>query len=597
MILVLLLAVIAGILFDHHKINHNLYIEKGDSKKIKVWHSAKSSDKSVASVDKSHRIVAKKDGTAVIKVRKDFFTSYVYHVTVCSMNAEEMILEDEKEGELTCTLPGGKWMSEDETVAEVFEGKVRTVGPGSTVIHCSGHDLDLTCRLYVPELENEEIYLKKGGSDRIKLLYVPQGTTYESGNPAVATVAEDGTVTGAEVGKTQIICRCKDYETTVNVSVVALEKSSLILGVDQTYQLSLAGAKWSTEDKYTATVDKTGKVRGIHPGKTKIKAKFKTFTFTCEVSVAAFEKRVYEVEALDEPFMPKLLYGGDKVEYSVKDRTVAYLKGGKVYYKGLGTTEIVAKTGEATVVCTLRVNQPTNIRTKAGNLPSSSRKDRVSVTIHSYPKNKKYTVYNQSGGSNLSGKYPRYMPWHGCAACSLSVVLGAYGVKTTPQHTVEAIEPEIIGPEYSMNYSKDNRRRMPLSLYGITCVLDHYNINNEYVRFFDDETAKEEITSHLLKGRPVIIEVRRLNRSTGQYDKIWTNSYHTLVLLGITDSGKYILADPANRDRGIFGEQGRIKLIDLSDILPYMYPCTETGMSSYFESKNTSGGYILIEPY
>ena len=101
---------------------------------------------------------------------------------------------------------------------------------------------------------------------------------------------------------------------------------------------------------------------------------------------------------------------------------------------------------------------------------------------------------------------------------------------------------------------------MPISLYGISRVLSAYGINNEYVRNFNDAQALAEITQHLKTGNPVVIEVKKVGA-----DNTWANSKHTMVLLGLTDTGLAIVADSADR-ASTFGNYARIKYTSLVNL-------------------------------
>ena len=134
-----------------------------------------------------------------------------------------------------------------------------------------------------------------------------------------------------------------------------------------------------------------------------------------------------------------------------------------------------------------------------------------------------------------------------------------------------------------------------MTLYGITKVLDHYKIANTYVRSFKDPEAAEEILDHLKSGRPVIFEVKNYDRYRKKKSTRWANSYHTMVFLGLTDTGKVIVADPANRSSKTFGTMGRLKYVNIEEVIPYMFSCTSGKNHCYFSSSSTAGGYILID--
>ena len=110
-------------------------------------------------------------------------------------------------------------------------------------------------------------------------------------------------------------------------------------------------------------------------------------------------------------------------------------------------------------------------------------------------------------------------------------------------------------------------------------------IQTEYVRRFSDAEACQQIISHLKTGNPVVIEAKK-----GK----WANSYHTMVLLGLTDTGKAIIADSANRTG--FGSKQRVKYESVSNLIKHMFACSVSGAKSancYFGS-SSGGGYILV---
>ena len=152
----------------------------------------------------------------------------------------------------------------------------------------------------------------------------------------------------------------------------------------------------------------------------------------------------------------------------------------------------------------------------------------------------------------------------------------------------------MFGTEYLANYVGTNGNKpknMPISLYGISRVLSAYGINNEYVRNFNDAQALAEITQHLKTGNPVVIEVKKVGA-----DNTWANSKHTMVLLGLTDTGLAIVADSADR-ASTFGNYARIKYTSLVNLIPYMFSSSNvTSTSAYYTTESACGGYILVNP-
>ena len=133
---------------------------------------------------------------------------------------------------------------------------------------------------------------------------------------------------------------------------------------------------------------------------------------------------------------------------------------------------------------------------------------------------------------------------------------------------------------------------MPLSLYGISSILSKYNVNNTYIRTYEEKTAREDILSHLKTGNPIIFEVGQRNNKTGKKNQRWTNSYHTMVFLGALTNGKVLLYDAI--DRSWYEGGDRVKIVELDDLMRFMFPCTEFSESMYYNGAKSDGGYIKV---
>ncbi len=163
-----------------------------------------------------------------------------------------------------------------------------------------------------------------------------------------------------------------------------------------------------------------------------------------------------------------------------------------------------------------------------------------------------------------------------------------FGKNITPKRVTDknGLEYKAFGKKiWKKNYKKELKDQMPVSLYGINKILNNNGIQTEYVRRFSDAEACQQIISHLKTGNPVVIEAKK-----GK----WANSYHTMVLLGLTDTGKAIIADSANRTG--FGSKQRVKYESVSNLIKHMFACSVSGAKSancYFGS-SSGGGYILV---
>ena len=140
-------------------------------------------------------------------------------------------------------------------------------------------------------------------------------------------------------------------------------------------------------------------------------------------------------------------------------------------------------------------------------------------------------------------------------------------------------------------------RQMPVSLYGISLILQEEGVSCEYIGDFEDKAAEKQMMEHLYKGKPVIIETSRMRRKGKRivhfFDKKYAGSYHTMILLGVDEEGQIVFTDSATRDWA--GEQQRLKRAKLPELISYMFPQKNVGDTHlYFSRKRNTGGYILI---
>ena len=199
------------------------------------------------------------------------------------------------------------------------------------------------------------------------------------------------------------------------------------------------------------------------------------------------------------------------------------------------------------------------------------------------------------------GDLGEYMSKHGCASCAFTTVLRAFSDKykdLRPDDIVKKIEPSYIKKaEWLFNYKRPMLLQMPITLCGISKILNAEGIANRYIKSFDDDAAVAEITEHLLKGRPVMVETSRKRREGGKIvarnDKKYAGTNHTQVLLGVTRAGKVIYADSAGRPWA--GSRQRLKETDLSDMINYMFPQQVKSEANYYIGRKRTGGYILID--
>lgn len=211
--------------------------------------------------------------------------------------------------------------------------------------------------------------------------------TWVSSAPEVAQVDATGTVTGIENGSATITASCGGKSAFCTVTVAAIDVESvtitptsveLIEGETATLTAEVLPedaedktVTWESLDESIATVDQTGKVTAVKPGKTKIMATCASKGATCDVTVSG--KPVESVTV--DPAQASLKSGEQKqltatvlpedaedktVTWESSDESVATVdETGLVTAVAAGTATITAKSGEQQGTCEISVlNKP-----------------------------------------------------------------------------------------------------------------------------------------------------------------------------------------------------------------------------------------------
>lgn len=122
------------------------------------------------------------------------------------------------------------------------------------------------------------------------------GATYSSSDKSIATVSKKGKVTGVKAGEVTIKCKTQTGSVSCKVTVIKphMNKTSAISCVGDTVKLKVVGAtktvKWSSSNKKIATVNSSGKVKGISKGTVTITAKMDSLKYTSKIKVYKYPK-------------------------------------------------------------------------------------------------------------------------------------------------------------------------------------------------------------------------------------------------------------------------------------------------------------------
>lgn len=295
----------------------------------------KSSDENVATVSQTGLVTALKEGPAVITVITNdggfeatcnvTVNKKVIPVTEVELNKIELTLDEGKEEKLVVTVKPDDatdksvvWESGNETVVTVDQnGLVKAVREGDAQITVTAKNgVSASCLVGVSKkdipvtgikLNYISMELNVGTGGKLTATVEPENATvqdveWKSSDPAVVAV-HNGYVTAKKEGQATITvttvdggftASCGVKVKTIPVTGIALEQSSLLLPVGNTYALKAhvqpsnatdQDIQWGSSNGGVATVDQTGKVTAVAAGTADILATLAGKFARCTVQV------------------------------------------------------------------------------------------------------------------------------------------------------------------------------------------------------------------------------------------------------------------------------------------------------------------------
>ena len=333
-----------------------------------------------------------------------------------SLNKQELIMGIGDTETLSATVIPEKpdkyyhinWLSSNPDVASVDdEGNVTANSKGKTEIAAFvTPDKKALCEVTViPKATSIKINktlttLERGTTIGLKVIITPSDArndvTWQSDDPSIAIVDDQGIVTGISVGTTLIKATTNDGTnlmafcivnvTPKQVKSIIIDKDEMTLERGESAQLSVtvypqdaddSSVEWSSENNEVATVDSKGTVVAISSGTTIIRATTNdgsNLTAECQVTVTSLKATGISIDRteatlerdatlqLTATVMPE--DAGDRtVTWSSADSGIARVDGaGLVTAVSVGTTTITATTGDGTGLtasCTVTVTPKT----------------------------------------------------------------------------------------------------------------------------------------------------------------------------------------------------------------------------------------------
>lgn len=193
------------------------------------------------------------------------------------------------------------YQSSDASVATVDEkGVVTGVAKGNTTVICQSDEGKIVVYCNVHVIEGVSLTLKPAAREIavgktftitkvINPIEADPTATWESSDPAIATVTQNGKVKGIKKGSCVITCILTKYNVraTCDVTVatlkttVSLNKTSIRMGTGTTYKLKakiwsnntrIPAVRWLTSKKRIASITQKGKIKAKRVGNTVITA-------------------------------------------------------------------------------------------------------------------------------------------------------------------------------------------------------------------------------------------------------------------------------------------------------------------------------------
>lgn len=401
---------------QRYQFKARVYPETASNQKIK-WYT---SDSSVLLVDTEGNVIARKAGTAEIRVQSEngnhvasciITVGNKVSVTGINLDTTEISLEKGSEHLVIATiLPTNasdtqiNWFSSNLNVASVDEhGLIKAVGAGQAYITARTNDGNYTakCKITVVQpvlgvqFSATDVKVAKGKSHTLVASVIPVNSTNKeliwfSSDSTVATVDQKGLVNGLQSGETIITATSVDggYSATCRVTVyvavtgVTISTSSVTVpkGENRTVTAVIKPADaantdltWTSSNESVATVNGSGVVTGKAKGTTTITVQTEDggFRDTCTVEVVqlvssvSLESTSISLDAGKKKTLVATVSptsaSNKNVSWKSSDKSVAKVSSkGVVTAVSVGTAVITvtSKDGNASTTCRVTVTQP-----------------------------------------------------------------------------------------------------------------------------------------------------------------------------------------------------------------------------------------------
>ncbi|QHQ60124.1 hypothetical protein Ana3638_04440 [Anaerocolumna sedimenticola] len=269
------------------------------------------------------------------------------------------------------------WKSSDSKIASVNTyGEVTAKKAGSTTITAKIKNAEASCMITV---NKTKITLNKtsGSIERGESLKLTAATsnnsevTWKSSKKSIATIDENGTITGIKPGESIITAKADGSIATciliVKSPTIKLSKTSVKLYRGETVKISAdvsskVNPVWKTNKKSVAIVDETGTITAIKNGTAVIKATVDGVTKICNVTVKKPDISLSSTELSLEKGTSKTITAtvsssNTPVWSTSNSNIVSVNSNGKITALKKGTAYVYASEDGTKVRCTIHVTE------------------------------------------------------------------------------------------------------------------------------------------------------------------------------------------------------------------------------------------------
>ena len=268
-----------------------------------------------------------------------------------------------------------KWTSSSSRIASVNSyGKVTAKKAGTATITAKVNNGEASCKVTVKKTEvsisKASISIERGESFKLSATTSNNSpVTWKSSHISVATIDENGIVTGKKPGVSTITATADGSKATCKVKVkyptVKLNTIKITLYRGQSVKLkadvsSRVEPTWRTNKKSVAIINPDGRITAIKNGKATITATVDGVTATCEVTVKKpiikLSVDVLTIKVGTQAIVSAKVSSGNKPEWSTSNSNVATVDSeGKITGIKKGRAYIYAKEDGTKVKCTVYV--------------------------------------------------------------------------------------------------------------------------------------------------------------------------------------------------------------------------------------------------